>query len=712
MPVNLTTPVAAELLSVSGVSLGIAEAGIKRAGRKDVLVIKLEDGATVAGVFTTNRFCAAPVTVAKEHLAVGKGIRALVVNTGNANAGTGEQGLEAARRTCAELAKLLGCDAQQVLPYSTGVIMEPLPVDKIVAGLPQAVANLKTDNWFDAAHAIMTTDIVAKAVSKQVQIGGKTVTVTGISKGSGMIHPNMATMLGYIATDAAIDQPLLQQMVREAADKSFNCITVDGDTSTNDALMLIATGKSGARIGAAERAAMQAVVTEVATVLAQAIVLEGMKFVAAGMNPMDLKRGIDKAVSTVVDELRKLSKPCAANKEIAQVASISANSDTAIGDIIAKAMEKVGKEGVITIEEGKSLDNELEVVEGMQFDRGYISPYFINNPDKQCAILDEPLVLLHDKKISAIRDLLPVLEEVAKAGKPLLIIAEDIEGEALATLVVNAMRGVLKVAAVKAPGFGDRRKAMLEDIAILTGGTVIAEETGKQLEKATLADLGRAKRVEIHKENTTIIDGAGKADAIQARIKAIQKQIEDATSDYDKEKLQERVAKLSGGVAVIKVGAATEVEMKEKKDRVDDALHATRAAVEEGIVPGGGVALLRARAAIRSLKGDNADQEAGIRIVQRALEEPMRAIAANAGDEPSVVVAKVESGKGNFGYNAATGAYGDLLEMGVIDPTKVTRTALQNAASVASLILTTDATVAEAPKEEKAAAPAMPEMDY
>jgi chaperonin GroEL len=452
--------------------------------------------------------------------------------------------------------------------------------------------------------------------------------------------------------------------------------------------------------------------TTTATVLAQAIVQEGMKHVAAGMNPMDLKRGIDKAVSTVVDELKKLSKPCATSKEIAQVASISANSDTAIGDIIAQAMEKVGKEGVISIEEGKSLDNELDVVEGMQFDRGYISPYFINNPDKQCAILDEPLVLLHDKKISAIRDLLPVLEEVAKAGKPLLIIAEDIEGEALATLVVNTMRGVLKVAAVKAPGFGDRRKAMLEDIAILTGGTVIAEETGKQLEKATLADLGRAKRVEIHKENTTIIDGAGKADAIQARIKAIQKQIEDATSDYDKEKLQERVAKLSGGVAVIKVGAATEVEMKEKKDRVDDALHATRAAVEEGIVPGGGVALLRARAAIRSLKGDNADQEAGIRIVQRALEEPMRAIAANAGDEPSVVIAKVEAGKGNFGYNAATGAYGDLLDMGVIDPTKVTRTALQNAASVASLILTTDATVAEAPKEEKAAAPAMPEMDY
>ncbi len=367
---------------------------------------------------------------------------------------------------------------------------------------------------------------------------------------------------------------------------------------------------------------------------------------------------------------------------------------------------------MITVEDGKSLQNELDIVEGMQFDRGYISPYFINHPDKQCAILDDPLVLLHDKKIGNIRELLPVLEEVAKAGKPLLIIAEDIEGEALATLVVNAMRGVLKVAAVKAPGFGDRRKAMLEDIAILTGGTVIAEETGKQLEKATLADLGRAKRVEVFKENTTIIDGAGKAEAIKARVKAIQAQIEEATSDYDKEKLQERVAKLAGGVAVIKVGAATEVEMKEKKDRVDDALHATRAAVEEGIIPGGGVALLRARAAIKALKGDNHDQDAGIRIVLRALEEPLRAIAANAGDEPSVVVAKVEAGQGNFGYNAATGGYGDLLEMGVIDPTKVTRTALQNAASVASLILTTDATVAEAPKEEKAAAPAMPEMDY
>ena len=452
--------------------------------------------------------------------------------------------------------------------------------------------------------------------------------------------------------------------------------------------------------------------TTTATVLAQSIVQEGMKYVIAGMNPMDLKRGIDKAVTAVVGELKKISKPCATSKEISQVASISANADSAIGDMIAKAMEKVGKEGVITIEEGKSLENELDVVEGMQFDRGYLSPYFINNPDKQIAILEDPLVLIHDKKISSIRDLLPVLEETAKAGKPLLIIAEDIEGEALATLVVNSMRGILKVAAVKAPGFGDRRKAMLEDIAILTGGTVICEETGKQLEKATIADLGRAKRVEVRKDDTTIIDGAGKPEAINARVKAIQTQAEETTSDYDKEKLQERVAKLAGGVAVIKVGAATEVEMKEKKDRVDDALHATRAAVEEGIVPGGGVALLRARAAIKDLKGDNHDQDAGIKIVLRALEEPIRAIVANAGDEPSVVVAKVQEGKGNFGYNAATGEYGDLMVTGVIDPTKVTRTALQNAASISALILTTDATIVEAPKEEKAAAPAMAEMDY
>ncbi len=452
--------------------------------------------------------------------------------------------------------------------------------------------------------------------------------------------------------------------------------------------------------------------TTTATVLAQSIVQEGMKYVTAGMNPMDLKRGIDKAVIAVVEELKKISRPCATSKEISQVASISANADSAIGDMIAKAMDRVGKEGVITIEEGKSLENELDVVEGMQFDRGYLSPYFINNQDKQVAVLEDPLVLIHDKKISSIRDLLPVLEETAKAGKPLLIIAEDVEGEALATLVVNSMRGILKVVAVKAPGFGDRRKAMLEDIAILTGGTVISEETGKQLEKATIADLGRAKRVEVHKENTTIIDGAGKTDAIKARVKSIQTQIEEATSDYDKEKLQERVAKLAGGVAVIKVGAATEVEMKEKKDRVDDALHATRAAVEEGIVPGGGVALLRARAAIKDLKGSNHDQDAGIKIVLRALEEPLRAIAANAGDEPSVVVAKVEEGKGNFGYNAATGEYADLVATGVIDPTKVTRTALQNAASVAALILTTDATIVEAPKEEKAAAPAMADMDY
>ncbi|WP_407278102.1 chaperonin GroEL [Aromatoleum evansii] len=452
--------------------------------------------------------------------------------------------------------------------------------------------------------------------------------------------------------------------------------------------------------------------TTTATVLAQAIVQEGMKYVAAGMNPMDLKRGIDKAVQAVVDELKNISKPCTTSKEIAQVGAISANSDQDIGDIIAQAMDRVGKEGVITVEDGKSLHNELDVVEGMQFDRGYISPYFINNPDKQTAVLDDPLILLHDKKISNIRDLLPVLEEVAKAGKPLLIVAEDVDGEALATLVVNSMRGVLKVAAVKAPGFGDRRKAMLEDIAILTGATVIAEETGMQLDKATLAELGRAKRVEVHKENTTIIDGAGDEERIKARVAAIQRQIEEATSDYDREKLQERVAKLAGGVAVIKVGAATEVEMKEKKDRVDDALHATRAAVEEGIVPGGGVALLRARAAIKAVKGDNHDQEAGIKIVLRALEEPLRAIAANAGDEPSVVIAKVEEGKGNFGYNAATGEYGDLVGIGVIDPTKVTRTALQNAASVAGLILTTDATVAEAPKDDKPAVPAMPDMDY
>lgn len=452
--------------------------------------------------------------------------------------------------------------------------------------------------------------------------------------------------------------------------------------------------------------------TTTATVLAQAIVQEGMKHVAAGMNPMDLKRGIDKAVSAVLDELRNLSKPISTNREIAQVGSISANSDEAIGKIIADAMEKVGKEGVITVEDGKSLDNELDVVEGMQFDRGYVSPYFINDPEKQAAYLDDALILLHDKKISSIRDLLPILEAASKAGKPLLIVAEDVESEALATLVVNAMRGILKVAAVKAPGFGDRRKAMLDDIAVLTGATVISEETGKQLQKATLEDLGRAKRVEVRKDDTIIIDGAGDQASIDARVKSIRVQIDEATSDYDREKLQERVAKLAGGVAVIKVGAATEVEMKEKKDRVDDALHATRAAVEEGIVPGGGVALLRARSAVLNLKGANSDQDAGIRIVQHALEAPLRAIVANAGEEPSVVIAKVSEGKGNCGYNAATGEYGDLVEAGVVDPTKVTRTALQNAASVAGLILTTDATIADAPKEEKPAQVPAAELDY
>ena len=452
--------------------------------------------------------------------------------------------------------------------------------------------------------------------------------------------------------------------------------------------------------------------TTTATVLAQAIVQEGMKHVAAGMNPMDLKRGIDKAVAAVLDELRNLSKPISTSREIAQVGSISANSDEAIGKIIADAMEKVGKEGVITVEDGKSLDNELDVVEGMQFDRGYVSPYFINDPEKQAAYLDDALILLHDKKISNIRDLLPILEAASKAGKPLLIVAEDVESEALATLVVNAMRGILKVAAVKAPGFGDRRKAMLEDIAILTGATVISEETGKQLQKATLEDLGRAKRVEVRKDDTIIIDGAGDQASIDARVKSIRVQIDEATSDYDREKLQERVAKLAGGVAVIKVGAATEVEMKEKKDRVDDALHATRAAVEEGIVPGGGVALLRARSAVHNLKGANSDQDAGIRIVQHALEAPLRAIVANAGEEPSVVIAKVLEGQGNFGYNAATGEYGDLVEAGVVDPTKVTRTALQNAASVAGLILTTDATIADAPKDEKPAQVPAPELDY
>ncbi len=446
--------------------------------------------------------------------------------------------------------------------------------------------------------------------------------------------------------------------------------------------------------------------TTTATVLAQAIVAEGMKYVTAGMNPTDLKRGIDKAVAALVEELKNIAKPCDTSKEIAQVGSISANSDEQVGAIIAEAMEKVGKEGVITVEDGKSLENELDVVEGMQFDRGYLSPYFINDAEKQIAALDNPFVLLFDKKISNIRDLLPVLEQVAKASRPLLIIAEDVEGEALATLVVNNIRGILKTVAVKAPGFGDRRKAMLQDIAILTGGTVIAEEVGLSLEKATLEDLGQAKRIEIGKENTTIIDGFGDATQIEARVAEIRQQIETATSDYDKEKLQERVAKLAGGVAVIKVGAATEVEMKEKKDRVEDALHATRAAVEEGVVAGGGVALLRARAALENLHTGNADQDAGVQIVLRAVESPLRQIVANAGGEPSVVVNKVLEGKGNYGYNAGSGEYGDMIEMGVLDPAKVTRSALQHAASIAGLMLTTDCMIAEIPEEK----PAMPDM--
>ena len=448
--------------------------------------------------------------------------------------------------------------------------------------------------------------------------------------------------------------------------------------------------------------------TTTATVLAQAIIREGMKSVAAGMNPMDLKRGINKAVEVAVEHLKSQSKPCATSKEIAQVGSISANSDTSIGQIIADAMDKVGKEGVITVEDGSGLQNELDVVEGMQFDRGYLSPYFINNQERQIALLDNPFVLLYDKKISNIRDLLPALEQVAKAGRPLLIIAEDIDGEALATLVVNNIRGILKTCAVKAPGFGDRRKAMLEDIAILTGGTVIAEELGLKLENIKLEDLGQAKRIEVGKENTIIIDGAGNESNIKARIDQIKKQVEESTSDYDREKLQERVAKLAGGVAVIKVGATTEIEMKEKKARVEDALHATRAAVEEGIVAGGGVALIRARDAIAKVKGDNQDQDAGVKIVLRAVEEPLRQIVENAGLEPSVVVNNIEAGKGNYGFNAANDTYGDMVEMGVLDPTKVTRSALQNAASVAGLMLTTDCMVAELPKED---APAMPGGD-
>ena len=446
--------------------------------------------------------------------------------------------------------------------------------------------------------------------------------------------------------------------------------------------------------------------TTTATVLAQSMMREGLKAVAAGMNPMDLKRGIDKAVASAVDGLRSQSKPTKDSTAIAQVGTISANGDDAIGEIIAEAMQKVGKEGVITVEEGKSLDNELDVVEGMQFDRGYLSPYFINDQDSMSAELEDPYILLHDKKVSNIRDLLPVLEGVAKSGKPLLVISEDVEGEALATLVVNTIRGIVKVAAVKAPGFGDRRKAMLQDMAILTGGQVISEEVGLSLEKATIDDLGRAKRVQVGKENTTVIDGAGKASDIKARVQQIHQQIEETTSDYDREKLQERVAKLAGGVAVIKVGAATEVEMKEKKARVEDALHSTRAAVEEGVVPGGGVALVRALNKLKGLKGENEDQDTGISIARRAIYEPLRQIVANSGGEPSVVLNKVLDGKANFGFNAQTEEYGDLVKMGILDPTKVVRTALQNAASIAGLLITTEATVAEKPKKDDG--PAMP----
>ncbi len=445
--------------------------------------------------------------------------------------------------------------------------------------------------------------------------------------------------------------------------------------------------------------------TTTATVLAQALIREGMKAVAAGMNPMDLKRGIDKAVVAAVAELKNISKPTADDKAIAQVGTISANSDESIGNIIADAMKKVGKEGVITVEEGSGLENELDVVEGMQFDRGYLSPYFINNQQSMSAELDDPFILLHDKKISNVRDLLPVLEGVAKAGKPLLIVAEEVEGEALATLVVNTIRGIVKVCAVKAPGFGDRRKAMLEDMATLTGGTVISEEVGLSLEKATIKDLGRAKKIQVTKENSTIIDGAGESSAIESRIKQIKAQIEETSSDYDREKLQERVAKLAGGVAVIKVGASTEIEMKEKKARVEDALHATRAAVEEGVVPGGGVALIRALASVGKITGANEDQNHGIQIALRAMEAPLREIVTNAGEEPSVVLNKVKEGQGNFGYNAQTGEFGDMVAMGILDPTKVTRTALQNAASIAGLMITTEAMVAEQPKKDE---PAMP----
>jgi chaperonin GroEL len=527
----------------------------------------------------------------------------------------------------------------------------------------------------ETAHARLVKGMNILADAVRVTLGPKARTVV-LEKSWGA--PSVINSGVIVAKEIELADPFENmgaQMVREVASKTAE---VAGDGTTT------------------------------ATLLAAGIVTEGMKYVAAGMNPMDLKRGIDQAVACVVEELKRMAKPCATRKEIAQVGSISANNDASIGEMIADAMEKVGREGVITVEDGKGLANELELVEGTQFDRGFLSPYFINDAEKQRVVLEDVLILLHDKKISTIRELLPLLEHVAKLGKPLLIIAEEVEGEALATLVVNTLRGVIRSCAVKAPGFGDRRKAMLEDLAVLTGGQVVAEEAGLTLEKAEPTVLGRARRVEIDKDDTTIIGGAGDPKAIDARVATIKQQVEEATSDYDKEKLQERAAKLSGGVALIRVGAATETEMKERKSRTDDALHATRAAVEEGILPGGGVALLRTRARVGALKGDNADQDAGIRIVLRALEEPLRQIVRNAGAEPAVVLQRVVEGEGDFGYNAATGEYGDLVAMGVLDPAKVTRTALQNAASIAGLILTTECMIAR--EVEKDAAPGDEEM--
>ena len=522
---------------------------------------------------------------------------------------------------------------------------------------------------------------------------------TKLVEGVNILANAVKTTLGPKGRNVVIEKPFGSPV-----------ITKDGVTVAKEIMLEDKLQNMGAQMVkevAAKTADKAGDGTTTATVLAQSIVKEGMKFVTAGMNPMDLKRGIDKAVAAAVEELSNISRPCATQKEIQQVGSISANSDDSIGKLISDAMERVGKDGVITVEDGKGLQDELDVVEGMQFDRGYLSPFFVNVPEKQEVILQDPYILLTDKKISNVRDLIPALELAAKQGKSLLIIAEDVEGEALATLVVNTMRGIIRSCAVKAPGFGDRRKAMLEDIAILTNGTVITEELGYSLEKITLDQLGHAARVEVGKEDTIIIDGVGDKTKIDERVKALQVQMDATTSDYDRDKIAERVAKLAGGVAVIKVGAATETEMKEKKDRVDDALHATRAAVEDGIVPGGGVALLRARQALAAIHGSNSDQEAGIKIVWRALEEPIRTITSNAGDSADVVVNKVLEGTGNFGYNAATGVYGDMVEMGVIDPTKVTKTALVNAASIAGLLLTTDCSINEVPKEEKASDPSM-----